>query len=277
MLGYSQKHIAPRIGYGYQERPGEFLAMLAMSRVKPDYPVRIGKDTRTVADVIEAEKLGCRLNTDQSLKLIGLSYYVDEPEWKNDLRDTWTIERLIQEELAQPVVTAPEGGLNRLLGLSYAVDRREKRNEPIDGQYARAKKYISDFQDFAFQLQNTDGSWGPQFLAARSDNRDLASQLRSTGRILEWLTLSLPNDKLNDARVAKAVENVARLLSSQQYQWRVPSLSTREIVSAGHALHALNMYDQRVFQPMDTPAEKPAAEKAAPETANRDTTAAPSR
>ena len=191
MLTHSQDHIAARIGYGYQEHPGEFLAMLALSRVPAEYPVRVGKDTRSVADVVEAEKLACRSGSDLSLDLIGLSYYVDEPEWKNDLGETWSIERIIREELGQPVVTAPEGGLNRLMGLSYAVARRAKRGQPIDGQFERAEKYTADFQAFALQLQNADGSWGPQFLAARSMSPDAAGQLRSTGRVLEWLTISL--------------------------------------------------------------------------------------
>ena len=99
MLTRSQDHIAARIGYGYQEHPGEFLAMLALSRVPADYPVRVGKDTRTVADLVEAEKLACRSGSDLSLTLIGLSYYVDEPEWKNDLGETWSIERIIREEI----------------------------------------------------------------------------------------------------------------------------------------------------------------------------------
>ncbi len=71
-----------------------------------------------MADVIAAEKLSCRSGSDLSLKLLGLSYYVEEPDWKNDMGETWSIERIIQEEVAQPVVTATEGGLNRLLGLS---------------------------------------------------------------------------------------------------------------------------------------------------------------
>ena len=44
-----------RIGYGCQEHPGEFLAMLAMSKVQTNYPVRVSHITRTVADVVEAE------------------------------------------------------------------------------------------------------------------------------------------------------------------------------------------------------------------------------
>ncbi len=73
---------------------------MALSRVPPDYPVRVGKTVRKVADLVEAEKLGCRTGGDLSLRLIGLSYYVDEPEWKNDLGETWSIERMIEEEIA---------------------------------------------------------------------------------------------------------------------------------------------------------------------------------
>ena len=270
MLGYSQGRIAAQIGYGSQQHPGEFLAMLAMSRVQPDYPVRVGTDARTVADIVEAEKLACRSSADMSLALIGLSYYVDEPEWKNDLGEMWSIERILKDEVAQPVVTAPEGGLNRLMGLSYAVARRAKRGQPIDGQFQRAKKYVSDFQEFAMQLQNADGSWGPHFLTAKSTSQDAAAQLRSTGRILEWLAMSLSDQKIEDARIGSAVEYVARLLSSQRYLSNAPALATREIVSMGRALHGLNVYDDRVFKPADAVEEKPAAEN--PSAASRNTT-----
>ena len=64
------------------------------------------------------------------------------------------------------------------------------------------------------------------------------------------------------------MDYVTQLLGSQRYQWNAPSLSTREIVSMGHALHALAVYDQRVFKPADAE-EKPAAEKPSPATASR--------
>ncbi|MBU4273277.1 MAG: hypothetical protein KKA28_15565 [Planctomycetes bacterium] len=256
MLGYSREHIAARIGYGYQEHPGEFLAMLAMSRVPADYPVRVGKDERKVSDLVEAEKLGCREGSDKSLALIGLSYYLDEPVWQNDLGQQWSIERIIEEEIARPILTAPEGGLNRLMGLNYAVERREKEDEPIEGQFERAKKYIGEYQDYALKLQNSDGGWGPHFLAAKSTAGDPAAQLRATGRVLEWLALSLPDQRLQDSRVVNSVHYLTRLLGSQRYRWNAPSLNTQEIVSLCHALHALAIYNQRVFKPFDAE-EKP--------------------
>jgi hypothetical protein len=267
LLGFDHKHVAPRIGYGYQEHPGEFLAMLAMSRVPDDYPVRTGKTVRKVTDLIEAEKLGCRSGNDVSLRLIGLAYYVSEPEWKNDLGETWSIGRMIGEEIGQPIVSAPEGGMNRLMGLSYAVARQTKLGRPIEGQFRRAQKYVGEFHEYALRMQNADGSWGPYFLASRTESPDIASQLRSTGRVLEWLAMSLPDEKLSDPRVRSAVECVTRVVGSQRYQESAPSLPTQEIVSLGHALHALATYDQRAFAPFDAAEKQPSA------TANR--TAAP--
>jgi hypothetical protein len=258
LLGAYKKHPAARIGYGYQEHPGEFLSMLAMSRVPDKYPIHVGGKTYKVADVVEAEKLGCRSGGDLSLKLIGLAHYVAEPQWKNDLGETWSIERMIDEELDRPAATASDGGLNRLLGVSYAVACRAKGGRPIDGALLRAQKYITQCQEFALRQQNGDGSWGPYFLAARAVGGDTLSDLRSTGYVLEWLALSLPAEKLSDPRMISAVESILRLVGNQRYQWNAPALSTQEIVSLGHALHALVIYDQRAFEPFDA-AEKPAA------------------
>jgi hypothetical protein len=276
MLTVAQRHVAARIGYGYQEHPGEFLATLALSNVPSDYPVRVGRTAGKVADLTAAEMLGCRAGGDLSLRLIGLSYYVEEPEWKNDLGETWSIERMIENELAQPVATAPEGGLNRLMGLSYAVARRAKRGAPMTGQFARAEKYTAECQAYALRMQNADGSWGPYFLAARVAGQDPILQLRSTGRVLEWLAMSLSDKRLEDAHVTAAVDYLTQLLGSDRYQWSAPSLSTREIVAMGHALHALSVYDERVFKPADVD-EKPAAEKPSPSTASREVEASKSQ
>jgi hypothetical protein len=258
LLGSYKKYPAARIGYGYQEHPGEFLAMLAMSRVAGSYSIHVGRQTYKVADLVEAEKLACRSGSDMSLKLIGLAHYVTEPEWKNDLGETWSIERMVDDELDQPTATASDGGLNRLLGVSYAVARRAKTGRPLEGAYKRAQKYVAQCQEYALQQQNGDGTWGPYFLAARTAGTESLSDLRSTGYVLEWLALSLPDEKLTDPHIVSAVESILRLVGSQRYQWNTPSLSTQEIVSLQHALHALVIYDQRAFAPFDAAEKQPA-------------------
>jgi hypothetical protein len=263
LLAPTQKHIAARIGYGYQSQPGEFLAVLALSRVPENYPIRSGNATRTIADLVEAEKLACRENADMSLRLIGLTYYVEQPQWKNELGEDWSLERIVHQEIAQPIVNAPDGGLNRLMGLSYAVSYHVNHDLPIAGQYLRAKKYISDYHDYAMAIQNSDGSWGPAMLAAKSASQDPSVQLASTGRVLEWLALSLPTSRMEDPRVIHAVEQTIHLLNVQRYQKNVPYLPTRELAAYGHALHALALYDDRVFKEAEAEAAEAAETTAA--------------
>jgi hypothetical protein len=253
MLTAWDGRVAPRVGYGYQEHPGEFLAMLAMSRVPADYALHVGSSVMKVSDIVEAEKLACRRGGDLSLVLIGLIHYADQSTWKNDLGENWSIDRILEEEMSQPIVGAAEGGMNRLLGLGYAVLHRAKGGAPMEGRIEQARKYVAEFQDFAFSTQNSDGSWGPYFLAARGFAADAATQLRSTGRALEWLAISLPEKRLEDPRVTAALDIVVTLLESQPFRANPPALSTREIASLGHALDALSIYDQRVFQPADPP------------------------
>jgi chemotaxis protein histidine kinase CheA len=258
LLGLSEGRIAPRIGYGLQEQPSQLLAVLALSRVKPTYPVRVGENVRTVADLVEYEKLSCRSGTDLSLKLIGLAYYMgDGPTWENSLGQQWSVERIVKEELDQPVLGAGCGGICRLMGLSYALARLQKRPQPVDGPFGRARQFIDQFHDYALKLQNPDGSWGPDFPAAGGTTRDEALQLRSTGHVLEWLATSLPEDRLDDPRVVRSVELLGRLLGSQRYRQNLGSLSTREMGSLMHGLHALVVYDERFFQPRAAAAPAP--------------------
>ena len=245
-------HITGRIGYGCQEQPGQLIATLALARVQDSYPLRVGEDTRTVADLVEYEKLACRASIDKSLSMIGLMYYAgSDGEWENRLGEPWSIERVLREELDKPIIGAPFGGTQRLMGLSYVVDRRTKRHEPIDGQYARTQRYIQKFHDHALRLQNEDGTWNGRYFAARGTSRQAADQLAATSRILEWLVFSLPEEKLDDARVVRGIHWLDQMLSRGRYGHNAKSLSTAEIASVMHGLHALRLYDHRYFKPAD--------------------------
>jgi hypothetical protein len=243
--------------------------MLAMSYVGDDYPLRVAGNVRTVADLVEYEKLTCRSRTDLSLKLVGLSHYAGDATWQNDLGEKWSVARIVKEELGRPAA----GGTTRLLGLSVALERRRDRKQPISGDYARAEKFVRASQDYALEVQSADGSWGPRAFDA-SGVGDYTATLSASGHVLEWLLVGLPEDRLTDARVVRGIENLDRLLNSQRYRWNVAGLGSREIAAVTHALHALVLYDQRVFQPAEAekpaPAEKPAAsEKVAKKPAAR--------
>ena len=258
--------IMPRIGYGYQQYPGQFLAVLAISRVSEEYPLRVGKKVGKVADLVEYEKRACRSGTDHSLRLVGLfRYVIDDRPWKNDLGETWSKERLMEEELNRAQMRLPNGGLNHLLGISYALDRRTRRDKPITGEYRRAQKYIQDYITYAVKLQEDDGSWHPGFLDYEGKGGSVESRLRSTGYILEWLVTCLSDEQLRSQPVTQAVKYVVFGLNRVHSQRGINFSSSEAVQGRMHAIRALMAYDARVFEPFDEVEEEEAAEEPAAE------------
>jgi hypothetical protein len=234
------------VGVGVQGHRGQFLAMLAQCNVSPDYPIRVGGQNLTIRDLIESEQRSCYAKTELTFKLIGLGHYLSsDATWVNDQGETWDIPRLIREERAQPIRGAACGGTHRLSGLSLAYRRREARGEPLDGEYAEAARFVNQYQAYAFQMQNEDGSLSTEWFAGRGAEEDIERRLRTTGHILEWLVYSLPDDQLQSTRTVRTVNYLTELLASHADQeWHLGSI--------GHAVHALVLYDKRVFRPHDT-------------------------
>lgn len=234
-------NLQARIGPGVQGHPAQFLAMLAQSRVKTDFPLLVEGRKFTVADLIAYEKDTCRPSTELTFKLISFMHYLkSDDRWTSNDGQTWDIPRVIKEELAQPIVGAACGGTHRMTGFSYAVRKREQRGEPITGQWLRAKKFVEDFHDYAFRLQNPDGSFSTIFFAGRADDGPATKRLETTGHITEWLAFSLSKEQLVEPRMIKSVEYLTDLLLEQRNEkWGIGPL--------GHGLHALALYDERIF------------------------------
>ena len=244
MIVHNGKLYLP-VGPGYQGHEGQLLAMLAQSGVPPEHPLNIDEHSFTVADLIEYEKSNCRDATELTFKLIGLSHYLDsDATWTNDLDETWSIARLIEQELSQPIVGAACGGTHRLMGLSYAVVQREAEDQPLNGQWARAARYITEFQEYTFSLQNKDGSFSTQFFEGRSDAGSANTRLLTSGHILEWLVFSLPSGDLEDPRLERGVDYLVNLMMA------APDYKL-DVGPRGHALRALALYETKIYGSSD--------------------------
>ena len=121
--------------------------------------------------------------------------------------------------------------------------------------FARAKKFVNDYQKYVLQTQNGDGSWTFRPAAGRAADNDFASQFLATGQVAEWLAVSLPSRKLEDPALVRSIEYLDTVLNSERYRWNVQAFSSQEIAAVAHAARALIMYDARVFGPADV--EKP--------------------
>lgn len=241
MLDVKNDRVEPRTGPGYQGHEGQFLAMLALSRVPIDYALRIDGKDLTIADLVKYEMATCKPRSELSFKLIGLSHYLkSDVTWTSQGDEKWSISRLIQDEITQPIKGACCGGTHRLMGLSTAVRTRQRRNEPMSGQWLRAQNFARNYQNYAFKLQNRDGSFSTDWFKRRADSGDMDRKLQTTGHILEWLVYSLPEEQLGSARVVRSVNFLANLMITQRrHEW--------EIGPRGHALRALALYNERRF------------------------------
>jgi hypothetical protein len=228
ILTTNQTGILARTGYGLQSRPAELLAMFALNHLDAAYEMRAGRFQGTIADLIKTEQSACCRDADQSLRLVGLSFYLpEETAWKNAAGETWSLSRLVKEELNRDVDRSDRDATDRLLGLTFAVQRRTKKGQPIDGVYRQVQDLVNEFQPFALGLENADGSWNARFFELRGASRDAFGALRATAFIDEWLILSLAEDRLEDPGVVRSVSYLTSNLNAESSRWGRYAMSTR--------------------------------------------------
>lgn len=232
------------VGVGVEGHPGQFLAMLAQSRVKAESPFQLQGEPFTVQDLINEEKLECATNIELTFELIAMSYYLNTDDtWLSRDGQEWSIARLAHEEVRQPIHTAACGGTHRLFGLSAAFKKRMIEGKPVDGDFLVAQKYIHAYQAYTLStLLNRDGSLSTDWFKRSADNGDVERKIQTTGHMLEWLVFSLDDNQLRDPRVMRCEDYIAtQLIRYPNKAWSIGPL--------GHALHALTLYQARVFNP----------------------------
>ena len=244
MLTTSGDRLLALKGYfGVQGHSAQYLAILAQCRVAASSPITVSGQKFTVADLIEEEKLACKPATELTFSLIAMAHYLPtDATWTSRDGETWSLPRLVEEEIVQTIRGAPCGGTHRLFGLAYGCQRRLKATGQLDGAYLRADRYVREFQNLTLsQLQNRDGSFSTEWFKYPADREeDVDRKVQTTGHILEWLVASLDQERLYDPRVVSAAEFLCRALSREpSREWKIGPL--------GHALHALNIYQERAW------------------------------
>jgi hypothetical protein len=240
--------IRGREGPGYQGHPAQFLAMLAQLNIDPAFVLGVNNRSFTVADLVDEEKRTCAPGMEMTFKLIGLVHYLGtEATWTSDNGQSWDIPKLVSIELSQPINGAACGGTHRIMSLSYAVAKRRQEGGTLDGQWWRADKYVKDYHQYAMTLQNRDGSFSSDWFRQRADWGDVDRRVQTTGHILEWLAFSLPDEALYDPRVVRSVAFLIDAFTrNPTHAW--------EVGPKGHAVRALRLYHERVFQSAPEPA-----------------------
>ena len=268
LLRTDGKTVVARVGYGYQQRPGQLLAMLATLKVPADYEVRVGEHRATIADLIASEKAACHDGADLSATLMALAHYAPEDSWKNGTGESWSVERILKQELDRTADAGSVAIIDRLAGISFALAKLGDSDAVDSALLEKARKHVDEYHDYAFELQNADGSWHPGVFAFRGTSKDAAGVLRSTGTILQWLVSSLPAEQLEDPRLIRGLNYVHKQLASKaSSRYGVPT-STREVAGLMATAAALSKYDVRYLTPRTPPEPEPEAAEETAATAN---------
>jgi hypothetical protein len=112
-------------------------------------------------------------------------------------------------------------------------------SDEIGGAWKIATDYMSDYQDYAFTLFNPDGSFSTDWLERRAALEDPQRRVQTTGHVLEWLVVSLPENKLHDPALMQSLAYLAGLL-------QVDIGETWSVGPRAHALRALRLYRARI-------------------------------
>lgn len=227
------------IGIGVQGHPGQFLAMLAQSDVAIDHPITVDGQSFTVADLVESEKLDCESGTELTFRLMGLAHYAGtDSVWVNRHGEQWSVDRLLREELAEPINDAACGGTHRIMAISFAVRQHNLAGGEFNTLWEAARQYVRDYHEYAFSLQNPDGSFSTEFFKEKGADPSAKKRLYTTGHILEWLVFSLPEEELSRPELAAAVDYLtALMLAAPGYKL--------DVGPRGHAIRALRLYQER--------------------------------
>jgi hypothetical protein len=234
--------IVVKTGIGLQGHQGQMLAIFSLCDVPENYPIYAGDVRYSLRDVVDAEMLACQSDAELTFTLIGLSHYLDtESIWLSDEGETWTFERLLRAELSKQIVGAACGGTHRLMGFAHALRERRGEGRPIIGQWRRAEDFTDDFIEYAYQLQNSDGSMSTHWFEGREDNGNMDRKVQTTGHMVEWLLTVLPDTELQDPRLVDAVGFLlASMSNNRTNEW--------SIGPKGHALRSLAMFYERVYK-----------------------------
>jgi hypothetical protein len=242
MLATQDNRLIALRGKGMQGHVSQYLAVMAQCRVAPSSPIEIDGGSFTLADLIESEQRACTEKTELTFTLIAMAHYLDtDATWLAGDGSEWSLPKLVQEEIVQPLRGAPCGGTHRLFGLAYACQRRREATGALDGTYVAASRYVRGQQQRLFsELQNPDGSFSTDWFNRAEDGDDVERKLRTSGHMLEFLVSTADQHVLYHPRTIAAVEFVTEILAAEpERDWKVGPMC--------HALHALSIYQERLW------------------------------
>ncbi|WP_010588475.1 hypothetical protein [Schlesneria paludicola] len=240
--------------YYFEGHPGQFLALLSHSNLPLDHKFHVQGKVVTLNDLLNNTMKEVNTKEEVTWVLWTLQHYLkSDAVWLNKDNETWSIERLVQMESDAPVVGAPCGGNHRLFALTRARDKYLQNGGKLRGAWLQADRKIRQHIELARSLQNEDGSFSSESYKGKMHTNDVNNRFNTTGHTMEFLSISLPQERLNETWVRNAVWTLSRELVAHQ----------NTMIDCGplfHSLDALILYRDRIRPKapvVESPSEPP--------------------
>lgn len=247
--------------YAFEGHPNQFQAIMTMSELPLTHTFKardatavpsdqapkpqVADATITTADMVRNAQMDVRVNPQEEITwtLWFLSFYLDpDAQWQNRNGEQWSIERLVKLQTDAPPYNAACGGTHGLFALSRARNAYLQSGRPLRGVWLEADQKINRYIEEARAYQNPDGSFSANYFKGPEYSSDFGKRLATTGHILEFLMVALPQHRLNEEWVRRAVYRQARDIIENRTQ-------PAECGALYHALDALVIYLQRMQPP----------------------------
>lgn len=238
--------------YAFEGHPGQSLALLSESHLPVDYQLMVEGKPMTLGAVLQNTMMEVNSREETTWVLWALiNYFKVDAQWTNQWGQPWSMEALVQNEVNAHTPTRPCGGNHNLYVLSRARDKYLATGRPLRGVWFEADQKIRQYIELARSMQNPDGSFSSNFYKGPGFENDMNKRFNTTGHTMEFLSVGLPDNRLNEPWVRNAVN----VLSRELIQHRKAPVDCGPLY---HSLNALRIYRDRVRPPMQVAAVVPA-------------------
>ncbi len=235
--GRAHKYTVP---YHFEGHPNQSLALMVMCNLPTDFEFKVDNGTITVADIIHNAKMDINPKEELTWTLWFLTHYVDSAEtWTSRLGETWSVEKLVANQVKTKVTKAACGGSHNLYSLAVSRNNYLRRGGKLRGVWVQADQKLKRYMMAARSLQRRDGSFPTHYFRGYGYPKSFSEQISSTGHMMEWLMVAISDQQLDDEWIERGIYYLAKKLVDNRDQ-------SAECGPLYHAVSALNIYRDRV-------------------------------
>lgn len=227
--------------YWFEGHPTQFMAYLTMCRLPKTHQFKTPQgEVVTVADIISNAKMEVNRQEEMTWTLWALAHYLEpDAQWINKKSEPWSMEELVKFELQNTIYDGPCGGTHSLFATAYARNSYLMTKKPLRGVWLEADQKVQRFVAEARSLQNGDGSFSIHFFKGPGASNDFNTRITSSGHMIEWLMVALPQSRLSEPWIRNGVQCLAQdLINNRQVNAECGPLY--------HAVDGLQIYRERM-------------------------------